>query len=72
MTTAPGRSRCITCGKEKATSKCSECLKDFRYNHLEVNHDLFQPTLNEQIAKPRKHALIQQINQWEKNSMNKI
>jgi hypothetical protein len=39
---------------------------------LEVNHDLFQPTLNEQIAKPRKHALIQQINQWEKNSMNKI
>ncbi len=72
MATGASKTHCVTCGKEKATSKCSGCLQDFCYNHLEVNHDLFQPTLNEQIAKPRKHALIQQINPWEKNSMNKI
>ena len=62
MATTPGRSRCVTCGKEKATSKCGGCLQDFCNNdfghhrqelsqqldEVEVNRDLFRQALTEQ------------------------
>jgi len=86
MATATGKARCISCGKEKAVMKCGGCSQDFCFNHMtdhrqelskqmdeiEVTRDLFRQTLTEQTSKPQKHALMQQIDQWERDSINKI
>ncbi|CAF4514972.1 unnamed protein product [Rotaria sp. Silwood1] len=86
MAKAPGRTVCITCGKEKATFKCGGCAQEFCFNHLgdhkqelskqfdevEINRDLFRQTLTEQTNKPQKHPLIQYIDTWERDSVNKI
>lgn len=87
MATTPGRTRCKKCGKEKVTSKCSGCFEDFCYTHLgehrqelskqldeiEVHRDQFQQKIAEQAANnTQKHALIQQINQWESESIERI
>jgi hypothetical protein len=86
MATTPGRTQCITCGKEKVTSKCSGCFQDFCYNHLgdhrqelnkqldeiEVNRDLLRQSLTQQIERANNNILIQQIDQWEQNSIKII
>jgi hypothetical protein len=86
MATATSKARCVSCGKEKAVMKCGGCLQDFCFNHMtdhrqelgkqldeiEVTRDLFRQTLTEQSSKPQKHALMQQIDRWEHDSMNKI
>jgi hypothetical protein len=86
MATSTGRTRCVTCGKERATSKCAGCLQDFCFNHLvehrqllakqldeiEVNRDVFRQTLTEQINEPQKHSLVKQIYEWERDSINKV
>jgi predicted transcriptional regulator len=86
MATSSGRTRCVTCGKENATSKCAGCLHDFCLNHLvehrqqlskqsdeiEVSRDIFRQTLTEQSNEPQKHSLIKQIDEWEHDSINKI
>jgi len=86
MTATPGRTRCVTCGKEKATLKCGGCLQDFCYNHstehrnelskqldeVETTRDIFRQILTEQTTKPQKHALMQQIDKWECDSIMKI
>ncbi|CAF0842481.1 unnamed protein product [Rotaria sordida] len=86
MSQASGRTICITCGKEKATFRCGGCSQEFCFNHLgdhkqelskqfdevELNRDLFRQTLTDQTDKPQKHPLIQQIDTWERDSINKI
>jgi len=86
MANAIGRTRCITCGKEKATLKCGGCSQDFCFDHVadhrqelrkqlddvEVSRDLFRQTLIEQTADSQKHTLIKQIDEWERDSMIKI
>ena len=86
MATGLGKSQCATCGKGNAILKCGGCSKDFCYNHfgdhrqqlntqleeVEVNRDLFRQTLSEQAAEPQKHSLIQQISQWERDSIKRI
>ncbi|CAF1512149.1 unnamed protein product, partial [Rotaria sp. Silwood1] len=86
MATSTGKPRCITCGKEKAIMKCGGCSQDFCFNHItdhrqelskaldeiEVNRDLFRQTLTQQTRDPKKHALIQQVDQWERDSINDI
>jgi hypothetical protein len=86
MATASGKARCITCGKERAVMKCGGCSQDFCFNHMtdhrqelskqldeiEVTRDLFRQMLTEQTSKPQMHALMQEIDQWEYDSMNKI
>jgi len=86
MTTATGRNHCVTCGKEKATFKCGGCSQEYCFNHLAdhkqelsrqlddviVNRDLFRQTLTEHISKSQKHELIQQIDQWERDSIKQI
>ena len=84
---APGRSRCVTCRKDnKATSRCGGCLQEFCFKHLldhrqelnkqlheiEVTRDLFRQTLSQQTEEPQRHALIQQINDWERKSIEII
>ena len=86
MATALDKNRCVTCGKEKALMKCGGCSQDFCFNHMtdhrqelnerldevEVNRDLFRQTLTEQTTDPQKHALIQEINDWERDQIKLI
>jgi hypothetical protein len=76
----------MCCDKEKAVMKCGGCLGDFCFPHMighrqdlskqldeiDATHDLFRQTLREQSSEPQKYALMQQIDQWEHDSMNKI
>src|SRR5690349_11503225 len=82
MSTITDRIRCITCGKEKVTSRCEGCLQSFCFNHIiehrqelkkqldeiEIHRDQFQQI----FSQSEKHPLIQQIDQWEQDSIQKI
>ena len=86
MASASGRNRCVTCGKERATSKCAGCAQDFCFNHLvehrqglskqldelEVDRDTIQQTIIQQTNKLKTHPLIKKIDQWEEDSIKKI
>jgi len=86
MTTTAKKALCSTCGKGNGQVTCGGCskifcLKDFdghrqelgkQLDEVEVTRDLFRQTLNEKRSEPQKHALIEQINQWENDSINKI
>ena len=86
MATATGKAHCVTCGKEKVAYKCEGCSQSFCFNHLadhrqllgkqldeiDDRRNLFRETLTEQKTNPQEHPLIQQINQWERDSINKI
>ena len=85
-TTETSRSYCFICEKEKVTYKCDGCSKRFCKQHLkdheneleleldqiENERNIFRQILSEQIEQPNKHHLIQQINQWEQRSIDKI
>jgi vacuolar-type H+-ATPase subunit I/STV1 len=78
--------QCFICKKEKNTYKCGGCSKDFCFNHLtehrqninqqfdeiENDHDQFRQTIFEQKNHSQKHSLINQINKWEEDSIEKI
>ncbi|CAF5087948.1 unnamed protein product, partial [Rotaria sp. Silwood1] len=80
------RNLCDTCDKAKGISKCEGCAKIFCYSHfgdhrqelnqqldeVEVIRDLYRQTLTEQTADPQRDGLVQQINDWEKDSIKKI
>ena len=84
--TETSRNYCFICEKEKVTYKCDGCSKRFCKQHLkdheneleleldqiENERNIFRQTLSEQVEQPNKHHLIQQINQWEQHSINKI
>ena len=86
MATPTNQSRCGTCGKGKATSRCVGCLQDFCLTHfiehrqqlsrqldqIEQDRDLFQQTINEQKINPQNNLLVQQVDQWERDSIEKI
>ena len=86
MATAGGKNHCVKCEKVKSTSRCGGCLQEFCHNDIghhrqelneqldevEVNRDLFRQTLTEQTTDPQKHPLIQQINDWERQSIKII
>jgi chromosome segregation ATPase len=86
MGTTTGKTECITCGKEKVAYKCEGCSQTFCFNHLadhrqilikqlddlENERNLFRQTLSEQSNHQQTYSWIQQINQWEKDSMDKI
>ncbi|CAF1474460.1 unnamed protein product [Rotaria sp. Silwood1] len=80
------RNLCHTCQKAKGISKCEGCSQIFCFNHfvdhrqelnkqfdeVELTRDLFRQTLSDQTSEPGNHILIQQINDWEQNSVEKI
>lgn len=86
MATTPGRTRCTTCERERVTSKCSGCSQDFCYTHLgehrqqlskqldeiEAQRDQFKQTIAQKTTSSEKHTLIQQIDRWESESIEKI
>ncbi|CAF3852060.1 unnamed protein product [Adineta steineri] len=86
MAAANIRAQCSVCNKGNTTYICRGCSKDFCFQHLTehrqildrqldeiVNdHDQFQQTIIEQKQNPHNSSLIQQINEWETNSIEKI
>jgi hypothetical protein len=86
MATATGKGQCISCGKEKRTVICGGCSQLFCFDHLpdhrqqlsaqlndiETHRDVFRQKLTEQVKNPKKHPLIEQIDQWEQDSIRKI
>jgi uncharacterized coiled-coil DUF342 family protein len=77
---------CIKCNIQKSVVKCEGCRQLFCFDDLsihrqqlskqldgiEVNRQTFQHILNEQTNNPQNHSFIKQIDQWEKESINKI
>ncbi|CAF0820438.1 unnamed protein product [Adineta steineri] len=86
MTTANSKAQCFVCNKEKNTYNCKGCSNEFCFPHLTeyrqrietqleeiVNdHDQFQETIIQQKQNSNNSSLIQQINQWETNSIHRI
>ena len=86
MATGDDKNHCVVCSKEKRTFRCEGCSQTFCYNHLpehrqelsrqldeiETEHDLFRHKLTELINDPSRNLLIEQINEWEKDSIQKI
>ncbi|UJR13274.1 hypothetical protein I4U23_000294 [Adineta vaga] len=86
MATRLSKTRCIRCDKEKTAVTCEGCLQLFCYDHLtehrqelnkELHHialncDNFRQTLIEPITNSQKELFLNQIDQWEKDSMKII
>ncbi|CAF0951239.1 unnamed protein product [Adineta steineri] len=86
MATPTGKAHCVKCGKEKCTSRCEGCLRDFCFKHLgdhqqelheqldqiECNRDLFRQSLTEETKDSSAHPLKKQIDEWERVSVGKI
>lgn len=86
MASSTSKTECLICGKEKNTYSCKGCGKDFCFNHLnehrqtlgqqfdeiEYHRNQFLQTLIEEKENSKQHSLIQQIDKWENNSINKI
>ncbi|CAF1368059.1 unnamed protein product [Adineta steineri] len=83
---ANNKTLCFKCNKEKITYSCEGCSKHFCLMHLTehrqtLNNELqlitneyneFKQTINEQKQNPHNHSLMNQINQWEIKSIEKI
>ncbi|CAF3727721.1 unnamed protein product [Adineta steineri] len=86
MATANNKAQCFVCNKEKNTYSCKGCSNEFCFPHLTEHrqrietqleeiindHDQFQQTIIQQKQNPLDSSLIQQINQWEANSIHQI
>ncbi|CAF1388451.1 unnamed protein product [Adineta steineri] len=86
MAMANKKTQCFTCNKEKITYPCEGCSKRFCFIHIPEHHQKlneelhhiiddyneFKERINEQQQNPQNHSLIQQIDQWEIISIEKI
>jgi hypothetical protein len=78
--------QCSTCKEETGVFLCRGCEKDFCFDHLTEHRQLlneqlyqiqddfnqFRQTIIEIRNNPRKHPLIEEIDQWENDSIHKI
>ncbi|CAF3070572.1 unnamed protein product [Rotaria sp. Silwood2] len=86
MATATQGTICVKCKKTKGIVTCKGCSKDFCLDHInehysELNEQLgktedqfneFKIGIEEQKADPQKHELTKQIDEWERESIEKI
>ncbi|CAF1423653.1 unnamed protein product [Adineta steineri] len=86
MAMANNKTQCFKCNKEKITYPCEGCSQRFCFvdlaEHKQLLHDElhiitngyneFKQRINERKQNPHNHPLIEQINQWERNSIGKI
>ncbi|CAF3885892.1 unnamed protein product [Adineta steineri] len=86
MATSNKKIQCFVCNKEKNTYGCKGCSNEFCFQHLTEHrqrietqleeiindHDQFQQTIVQQKQNPDISPLIEQINQWETNSIHQI
>ncbi|CAF1490159.1 unnamed protein product [Adineta steineri] len=86
MAMTKNKTHCFTCNKDKITYLCEGCVKNFclmdltkhrqllneELYHIINDYNQFKQIFNEQ--KPSSHdlSLIDQINQWQRNSIEKI
>jgi hypothetical protein len=84
MSTLTRHNSCVICGKENASLQCEGCSGTFCWNHandhrqelikqfdsIELNRNLFQERFSQND--PEKNLLFEEINQWEKNSIELI
>jgi len=77
---------CSICNQDTSTFICKGCLKEFCFDHLtehcetlkiqfnqiENDYNQFRQTLIDQKNDPNTRLLIQQINKWEQQSIEKI
>jgi chromosome segregation ATPase len=82
----PVENHCAKCNKKNVIAKCEGCLQEFCHNdfenhrkeldqkldYIEANRDLLQQVLIQQITEPHKHPLMQQVDQWEQETINKV
>ncbi|CAF0869437.1 unnamed protein product [Rotaria sordida] len=76
----------VTCGKAAGVFTCRGCVKDFCTRHatehrqmldqqmeeVSLCRDQLKQSFDEQTKQPRQHPLMQQIDEWEQNSIEKI
>ncbi len=86
MATSNTTVMCSACNKNRAGYACRGCSKDFcledlikhnqligeQYDIFQNECDQFRQTLIDQKEKPTDNSLIQQINQWEQESIKMI
>ncbi|CAF1362744.1 unnamed protein product [Adineta steineri] len=86
MAMANSKTQCFTCKKEKITYPCKGCSKEFCFTDLaehkqllndELHHitnecNEFRERINEQKQNVQNYSLLEQIDQWEINSIKKI
>jgi len=86
MATATTETQCSICGKETITFNCKGCSQQFCQNDLtkylekftedlnkiENDYDQFRQIFNEKKDDQEKYSLINEINKWEEDSINKI
>ena len=86
MSIAVDESYCVRCNRNKVVYRCEGCSQAFCFEHLEDHrqefnsqlnafkrdHDHLQQKFAQQRKNPPKHVLIQEINQWERNSIDLI
>ncbi|CAF1590578.1 unnamed protein product, partial [Adineta steineri] len=83
---ANDKTLCFICNKEKITYPCKGCSKEFclvdltehrhiltnELHHITNEYNEFKQTINEQKQNPHNHSLINEIDQWEIESIEKI
>jgi hypothetical protein len=86
MATATNKIKCFNCDDKEDIYECKGCLKTFCFDHLkdhrkpidedfnQIEHhfNLFRQKLNKQKDEPKKRPFISEIDQWEKESIQKI
>jgi DNA repair exonuclease SbcCD ATPase subunit len=86
MATANVNAHCSICEEETNTFICRGCSKDFCFDHLtehrqSINEQIhsiqddyneFRQLINDLKNNPEKHSQIEQIDQWENDSIIKI
>ncbi|CAF1037264.1 unnamed protein product [Adineta steineri] len=86
MAMANNKTKCFTCNEEKITYPCRGCSKEFclmdltkhqqilndELNYITNEYNEFKQRINEQKQNPQNHLLINQIDQWERNSIGTI
>ncbi|CAF4160633.1 unnamed protein product [Adineta steineri] len=86
MATANNKTQCFVCNTEKNTYNCKGCSNEFCFPHLtehrqivdkqlaEIinNYGQLQQTILQQKQNSHNSSLIEQINEWEINSVHQI
>ncbi|CAF1388771.1 unnamed protein product [Adineta steineri] len=86
MALGNNKTLCSVCNKNKITYSCDGCSQRFclldltehrqtlnnELHHIAGEYNEFKETINEQKQNPQNSSVIKQIDQWERNSIEKI
>lgn len=86
MASSINKSLCLMCNKKEAFFACRGCGQNFCEDHINEHHqspvkqmddflndhNQLQKMIENYLKESRKHPLIQQIDKWERQSINKI